>query len=67
MISQMEEGSMTIEAVLVMAIILLTFMWIMSEAITMYQQAAAIESEWLDLTEIAERFRLMEMGKELLP
>lgn len=66
MTGRLEKGSITIEAVFVIAIILLIFMWIMSEAIVMYQQASAIKREWVDLRGIAERFRMLEMGKELL-
>ncbi len=67
MMRRMKDGSMTVEAVFVMAVLLLTFMWIMSEAIALYQQSADIKREWVDLKELAERFRVIEMGKKLLP
>ena len=60
-------GSMTVEAVFVMAILLLIFLWIMHQAIEMYEQTSAlVKPDWIEVEGAAQRFRMIFLGKELI-
>ena len=52
------KGSMTVEAVFVMSVLLLVFLWVMKMAIGLYQQTVETAMvEWLDAQEAVALFR----------
>ncbi len=62
------KGSMTVEAVFVMSIILLVILWIMRTAILMYQQTVeGAMLEGLAIETAADTFRRIFFVKERLP
>ncbi len=63
---RIEQASMTVEAVMILTILLLILIGILGQAITLYQQTK--ESVALDWVEpgVTDRFRVIELGKELL-
>ena len=66
--ADISRASMTVEAVFVMALVLVVLMWIMEAAIGMYRQVAeAAKWNWLDIQDTARDFRLIYFGKEWLP
>ena len=61
-----KQGSMTVEAVFVLSVLLVILMWLMREAIAMYQQTVALtQDRWLDIIKAAELFRMISMGREV--
>ena len=66
--ADISRASITVEAVFVMALILVVLMWIMEAAIGMYRQVAeAAKWNWLDIRDAARDFRLIYFGKDWLP
>lgn len=62
-----QKGSLTVEAVFVMAAILFVLTWIMKGAITMYQETAELAAvEWVDMSSTSERFRMMWLMQKML-
>lgn len=56
------KGSMTVEAVFVMSLVLLVILWILKTAIEMYQLSVGIAAlEWLEPQETADTFRNLEL------
>lgn len=65
---RMSQGSMTVEAVFVMTVLLVILMWIMLKMITMHQQTVeTAEVQWIEIKGAADRFRVISFGKELVP
>lgn len=60
-------GSLTVEAVFVMSLILLIILWIMKAAITMYQETidTAVQNR-VNVENAADTFRKLFLVKELL-
>lgn len=57
---------MTVEAAMILTILLLMIMGIMGQAISFYQQTKEIvDLDWVDAA-AADRFRMIELGRELL-
>lgn len=64
----MRKGSMTVEAALVMSLMLFVIMWLMQASISMYQQTMETAGiDWIDISEAALEFRNIHYLKELLP
>lgn len=62
------KGSMTVEAVFVMSIILMIIFWIMKSAIGLYQQTVEITMiDWVNIENAADIFRGIFFAGELLP
>lgn len=62
------KGSMTVEAVFVMSIILMIIFWIMKSAIGLYQQTVEITMiDWVSIENAADIFRGIFFARELLP
>lgn len=62
------KGSMTVEAVFVMSIILMIIFWIMKSAIGLYQQTVEIAAtDWVAIEGAADTFRKIFFARELLP
>lgn len=62
------KGSMTVEAVFVITLILLIIVWIMQETISLYQETMELaEKGWLEIEKVSTIFRGIFMGKEVLP
>lgn len=60
------KGSMTVEAALVMSLVLLILMGCMKETITLYQRVAERAGVcWVELADIDREFRLRSLGKRL--
>lgn len=58
---------MTVEAALVMALVLLVLMGCMKETITLRQRVAERAGVcWVELTDADRRFRLLSLGRELV-
>lgn len=54
------KGSLTVEAVFVMAILLLILMWMMNQAIEMYGQTVTlVRQDWIEVENAAQRFRII--------
>lgn len=63
----MMKGSMTVEAVFVMSLVLLVIMWILKTAIEMYQLSVGMATlEWLDAQEAVNTFRKLSLLRENL-
>lgn len=61
------KGSMTVEAVFVISLLLLIILWIMKETIFLYQETIEITArEWINLQSMADTFRRLFQGKALL-
>lgn len=62
------KGSMTVEAVFVMSIILMIIFWIMKSAIGLYQQTVETAMiDWINIENAADTFRKIFFARELLP
>ncbi len=60
------KGSMTVEAVFVVSLILMVILWIMTTAIDMYQQTKqTAEIRWVNIGESASTFRNISLGKDV--
>lgn len=62
------KGSMTVEAVFVMSLLLLVIMWILKESITMYQQTVETAMRnGMSAQEAVSLFRKIFFVKEVIP
>lgn len=62
------KGSMTVEAVFVMSMILMIILWIMKSAIGLYQRTVEITTiDWVNIEIAADTFRKIFFARELLP
>ncbi len=65
---RMNRGSMTVEAVFVMTMLLIILMWMLQRTIAMHQQTVkTAEMQWIEISEAADRFRMIFWGQEWLP
>lgn len=66
--NQMSRGSMTVEAVFVMTLVLVILMWILQKTIVLHQQAVETAGlQWIEIREAADRFRMIFLGREWFP
>ena len=62
------KGSITVEAVLVVSVVLLLLMWVMQTGIALYRQTVTVaELEWIDAKEAIAIFRKSFVIKEMVP
>ncbi len=62
------KGSMTVEAVFVISMILMIIFWIMKSAINLYQQTLETAAlDWIRIESAADTFRKIFFARELLP
>lgn len=61
------KGSMTVEAALVMSLILLIFMGCLKMTVDLHQRTAKeAEIYWVELEDADRKFRLFSMGREFM-
>lgn len=61
------KGSFTVEAVFVISVLLLIILWIMKQTIFLYQETVETAGrDWIYLENVANAFRKLSLGRELL-